>query len=169
MTTQEYNRDQQIVARYTDQPTSMPADLRAQIEASWGNEPVQLYALADLDASMRINPQWVALGPTRVAIAKARDGDGWDVYSFERSRVKQVRDAPGLSASVLSFLGALDEPALAVLRYTHRQRRAMENIKFVLREQLDGRAVGRPGQRGARRVCAALLPLVPARPLCLPA
>ncbi|MCH6547033.1 MAG: ABC transporter ATP-binding protein [Gemmatimonadetes bacterium] len=141
MTTQEYNRDQEIVARYTDQPTSMPADLRAQIEASWGNEPVQLYALADLDASMRINPQWVALGPTRVAIAKARDGDGWDVYSFERSRVKQVRDAPGLSANVLSFLGALDEPALAVLRYTHRQRRAMENIKFVLREQLDGRAV----------------------------
>ena len=141
MTTHEYNRDQEIVARYTDQPTSMPADLRAQIEASWGNEPVQLYALADLDASMRIHRQWVALGPTRVAIAKARDGDGWDIYSFERSRVKQVRDAPGLSASVLSFLGALDEPALAVLRYTHRQRRAMENIKFVLREQVEGRAV----------------------------
>ncbi len=82
-----------------------------------------------------------ALGPTRVAIAKARDGEGWGVYSFERSRVKQVRDAPGLSANVLSFLGAPDEPALAVLRYTHRQQRAMENIKFVLREQLDGRAV----------------------------
>ena len=141
MTTHEYNRDQEIVARYTDQPTSMPADVRAQIEASWGNEPVQLYALADLDASMRINRQWVALGPTRVAIAKARDGEGWGVYSFERSRVKQVRDAPGLSANVLSFLGAPDEPALAVLRYTHRQQRAMENIKFVLREQLDGRAV----------------------------
>ena len=141
MTTQEHNRDQEIVARYTDQPTRMPADLRAQIEASWGNEPIQLYALADLDASMRISRQWVALGPTRIAIAKARDGEGWGVYSFERSRVEQVRDAPGLSANVLSFLGAPDEPALAVLRYTHRQQRAMENIKFVLREQLDGRAV----------------------------
>ena len=141
MTTHEYNRDQEIVARYTDQPTRMPADLRAEIEALWGSEPIQLYALADLDASMRISRQWVALGPTRVAIAKARDGDGWDVYSFERSRVQQVRDAPGLSANVLSFRGAPDDPALAVLRYTHRQQRAMENIKFVLREQLDGRAV----------------------------
>ena len=64
MTTHEYNRDQEIVARYTDQPSRMPADLRAQIGASWGSEPVQLYALADLDASMQISRQWVALGPT---------------------------------------------------------------------------------------------------------
>ncbi len=75
MTTHKHNRDQEIVARYTDQPTRMPADLRVQIEASWGNEPIQLYALADLDASMRISQQWVALGPTRLALAKARNDE----------------------------------------------------------------------------------------------
>jgi ATP-binding cassette subfamily B protein len=141
MTTQINNRDQEIVSRYTDQPGRLPADLRAEIEASWGNQPVQLYALADLDASMRLADHWVALGPDHVAVARPKASGGWDVYSFDRARIRQVRNAPGLSGSVLSFLGTADEPALAVLRYTHRQRRAMENIRFVLREQLEGRAV----------------------------
>jgi ATP-binding cassette subfamily B protein len=141
MTTQINNRDQEIVSRYTDQPGRLPADLRAEIEASWGNQPVQLYALADLDASMRLADHWVALGPDHVAVARPKASWGWDVYSFDRARIRQVRNAPGLSGSVLSFLGTADEPALAVLRYTHRQRRAMENIRFVLREQLEGRAV----------------------------
>ena len=141
MTTQIHNRDREIVARYTDQPTRLPVELREEIETSWGNQPVQLYALADLDASMRITEQWVALGPDRIAVARRKDRGGWDVYSFDRARIREVRDAPGLSGSVLSFLATPDEPALAVLRYTHRQRRAMENIKFVLREQIEGRTV----------------------------
>ena len=141
MTAREDNRDQEIVARYTDQPTRLPLKLRAQIEASWGDKPVQLYALADLDGSMRLAEIWIALGPDRVAIAHRRDADGWDMYSFERSRIQQIREAPGLSGSVVSFLALPDEPALAVLRYTHRQSRAVENIKFVLRERLKGRIV----------------------------
>ncbi len=44
--------DDRIIARYTDQPTALPAELRARIEHAWGGEPVELYALADLDAAM---------------------------------------------------------------------------------------------------------------------
>ncbi|HET9386421.1 MAG TPA: ABC transporter ATP-binding protein, partial [Gemmatimonadales bacterium] len=58
--------------------------------------------------------------------------------TFARADVEAVREAPGLSANTLTILGAPGEPALALLRYTHRQRRAFENIRFVLEEQLAG-------------------------------
>ncbi len=131
-----------IIARYTDQPERLAGDLRVQIEAAWDGRPVQLYALADLDASMRLTELWVALGPDHVALARPIEKGGWDVLSIERSRVLAVREAPGLSGSTLSLLGEPDEPALAVVRYTNRQRRAFENIKFVIEQQLEGRTIG---------------------------
>ena len=69
-----------------------------------------------------------------------RDSEGWDIRSVERSRVEAIREAPGLSANTLTVLGVPGEPALALVRYTHRQRRAFENIRFVLEEQVQGHA-----------------------------
>src|SRR6266513_2999790 len=129
--------DDHIIARYTGQPVRLPADLRRQIEAAWHGAPVQLYALADLDQSLRLTEIWIALGPQHVATAR-RAGETWDVQSIERSRIEAVREAPGLSANTLTLLGAPGEPALALWRYTHRQRRAFENIRFVLEEHLQG-------------------------------
>src|SRR5256712_4742714 len=129
--------DDHIIARYTAQPTRLPAELRRQIEHAWQGAPVQLYALADLDQSLRLTEAWLALGPRHLAVAK-RDSQGWDVRSVERSRIEAVREAPGLSANTLTILGSPGEPALALLRYTHRQRRAFENIRFVLAEQIQG-------------------------------
>ena len=134
--------DEEIIARYTDQPGRLPRDLRRRIEQRWGGLPVQLYALADLDESMRLARSWVALGPRHLAIASQPEGAGRsEIRSIERVRIEGVRAAPGLSCNVLTLLGAPGRPALAVLRYTHRQRRAMENLAFVLEEQLEGRAV----------------------------
>src|SRR5213075_760265 len=131
--------DDYIIARYTAQPTRLPAELRREIELAWEGAPVQLYALADLDQSLRLTETWLALGPRHVAIAR-RDSEGWDVRSIERFRIEAVREAPGLSANTLTILGKPGEPALALLRYTHRQRRAFENIRFVLDEQIQGHA-----------------------------
>src|SRR5204863_673915 len=117
--------DDYIIARYTAQPTRLPAELRREIERAWEGTPVQLYALADLDQSLRLTETWLALGPRHVAIAR-RDSEGWDVRSIERLRIEAVREAPGLSANTLTILGKPGEPALALLRYTHRQRRAFE-------------------------------------------
>ena len=165
MAGQDSKLDQEIVARYTDQPKRLPAELRARIEARWGGRPVQLYALADLNASMQLVRTWVALGPDEVAIARESDaGDEWDLYAFARSRVRQVREVPGLSGSVLVFLAAPDEPALAVVRYTHRQRRAMENIKFVLKEELEGRTL-RPSDADAQYASGVAGPIKEAQAL----
>src|SRR6267378_943197 len=133
--------DDQIIGRYLDQPVRLPADLRRQIEAAWEGAPVQLYALADLDHTLRLVESWVALGPRHVAVARRTDAGTWEVASVERARVKAVREAPGLSANTLTLLGEPGEPALALARYTQRQRRAFENIRFVLEEQLEGREI----------------------------
>lgn len=147
MSEQRSRTDREIIKRYTDQPTRLPGGLRRKIEAAWDGRPVQLYALLDLDASMHLVRNWVALGPEDVAVAvSTASGRDWDVRSFPRTRVHGIREAPGLSGSVLTLLGEPGEPALAILRYTHRQRRAVENLRFVLEEQIRGRRVmGRDG------------------------
>ncbi|MDH3270520.1 MAG: ABC transporter ATP-binding protein/permease [Gemmatimonadota bacterium] len=129
--------DRRIIERYTDQPVRLPGDVRAAIEGAWGGRPVQLYALVDLDAGMRLTEAWIALGEAHVAVARQSDGS-WVVDTFDRGRLEAVREAPGLSGSTLTLLGAPDEPALAMVRYTHRQRRAVENVRFVLEQDLEG-------------------------------
>ena len=135
------NTDVKLVARYTNQPAQMPDGLRDKIEASWGDRPVQLYALADLSDELRLHHTWVAVGPEHVALATDANGTPETIRSFERARIKSVRETPGLSCTVLTILGEMNEPALAVLRYTHRQRRAMENVKFVIQEAIAGNRV----------------------------
>ncbi len=129
--------DDHIIARYTAQPSRLPPELRRQIEHAWQGAPVQLYALADLDQSLRLGEAWLALGPRHLVVAK-RTSDGWEIQSSARARIEAIREAPGLSANTLTILGAPGDPALVLLRYTHRQRRAFENIRFVLEEQLAG-------------------------------
>jgi ATP-binding cassette subfamily B protein len=133
--------DEQIIARYLDQPLRLPSDLRRQIEAAWNGAPVQLYALSDLDHTLRLAEAWLVLGPRHVALARRALDNVWDVQSVERSRIEAVREAPGLSANTLTLLAAPGDPALVLVRYTHRQRRAFENIRFVLEEQLLGREI----------------------------
>jgi ATP-binding cassette subfamily B protein len=129
--------DDHIIARYTAQPSRLPPELRREIEHAWQGEPVQLYALADLDQSLRLTEAWLVLGPRQIAVARPRE-QGWEIRSFRRDEIQAVREAPGLSANTLTILGQPGEPALALLRYTHRQRRAFENIRFVLEEQVGG-------------------------------
>ncbi|HMG17175.1 MAG TPA: ABC transporter ATP-binding protein [Gemmatimonadales bacterium] len=138
MSTQQH-LDDHIIARYTAQPTRLPPELRRKIEHAWHGAPVQLYALADLDQRLLLTEAWLAVGPRHIAVAKRSEGDSWEVRSIDRAHVEAIREAPGLSANTLTILGAPGEPALALLRYTHRQRHAFENIRFVLEEQLTGK------------------------------
>ena len=97
----EYNRD--IIDRYTGQPSRLPAALRARLEQAFGGRPVQLYALADLDASLRLAEVWLALGPEHVATATRATnvpagppGDGWTIQVIRRADIQAVREVPGL-------------------------------------------------------------------------
>src|SRR5687767_13413063 len=95
--------NREIIGRYIGQPGQLPPELRARIERDWGDEPVQLYALADLDAGLRLSQSWIALGPRRVAVARARHGVGgdWEIRSIDREQIQAVQESPGLSANTL--------------------------------------------------------------------
>ena len=142
--------NREIITRYIGQPASLPGDLRMALERQWGGLPVQLYALADLDNRLKLRESWLVLGADHVAVARpdvhtsAASGespkDAWDIESVPRSRIRALRDVAGLSANTLLILGDGDAP-LIVVRYTQRQRAAVENIRFVLDEALTGRSV----------------------------
>jgi ATP-binding cassette subfamily B protein len=142
METQEPTLDQAIISRYTGQPPRLPVDLRWRIEAEWDNQPVELYAFADLGPTLRLAVAWVAIGPSHVAVARELDDSaGFEITSFPIRRLTAVRESPGLSATTLTMLAGPGEPPLAIVRYSHRQRRAFENLRFVLDERIAERAV----------------------------
>jgi ATP-binding cassette subfamily B protein len=132
--------NQEIIARYIGQPATLPAELRAALERAWSGQPVQLYALADLDHRLHLGESWLALGADDIAVAR-HSGDTWAIDSVERRCIRAVRDVPGLSANTLLILGDEGAAPLLVARYTQRQRAAVENIRFVLDEALTGRSV----------------------------
>jgi ATP-binding cassette subfamily B protein len=140
MSKKSQTMDLEIIERYTDQPGRMPPEVRGAIEDAWGGRPVQLYALVDLDGRMRLTEAWLAMGEKHLAVACPR-GAVWDVHTVPRQRIRAVRETPGLSGSTLAFLGDPMEPALAVVRYTQRQRRAVENVRFVVEQELQGRSI----------------------------
>jgi ATP-binding cassette subfamily B protein len=145
--------NQEIISRYIRQPSRLPAELRARIEREWNGRPVQLYALADLDHTLRLSEAWLVLGPQHIALARELGGS-WEITSIERARIGAVRESPGLSANTLTILGAPGDPALLVVRYTQRQRAAMENLRFVLDESLLGREVAAASTADADHVYA---------------
>ncbi len=132
--------DERIIARYTDQPSELPAELRARIELAWGGERVQLYAFADLDERFQLAETWLVLSRTQLAVALRNPAGEVEVRVVARSQIRALHEAQGLSATTLTLLAAPGEAPLAVLRYTNRQRRAFENLRFVLDERLAGRS-----------------------------
>jgi ATP-binding cassette subfamily B protein len=132
--------DERIIARYAGQPAKLPADIRRSIEAAWEDDTVRLYALADLDGVFRLRHTWVVLGTKQIVLVRAGD-DGHEVQVIDRERVSGVHEDRGLSATTLAVLAGPTEPPLALVRYTNRQRRAFENLRFVIEERLEGREV----------------------------
>ena len=133
--------NREIISRYIGQPESLPHDLRAALARAWNGQPVQLYALADLDHTLKLEQQWLALGASHVAVARLGSDGTWEIESVDRARIRSLRDVPGLSANTLLILGDEGAAPLLVVRYTQRQRAAVENIRFVLDEALTGRSV----------------------------
>lgn len=154
----------------------MPPNVRSTIEGAWDGEPVQLYALADLNESMELDETWLGLGANKLCLVhspKASDSSHMShmshsshashavpqITTIDRAQIRKITDTPGLSCTTLTFLGENEEQPLARIRYTHRQRRAVENIRFVLQQQIEGQAVcpsGEPDEIYADSVAHAI-------------
>src|SRR5438105_4037881 len=123
--------DQDLITRYIGQPARLPADIRARLERDWGGQAVQLYALADLDDALRLEPSWVALGRDHIAVARRVADEAWDVSSLERARIRGVHQMPGLSANTLLLLGASDDAPWVAVLYVIRQAAAHLRLRLM--------------------------------------
>ena len=97
--------NQEIISRYIGQPARLPNELRDAFARVWDGRPIHLYALADLDEALKLGESWLALGERYVAVARYQGGT-WSIDNVERSRVRALRDVPGLSANTLLILEA---------------------------------------------------------------
>nr|MCH9688111.1 hypothetical protein [Deltaproteobacteria bacterium] len=139
MSSSSHDRDRTIVDRYTDQPSRLPLPVRHELERALGDEPVQLYAHVDLDASLNLAQSWLALGPRHVALARHDDGGTLQITTHLRSSITKIEGTPGLSCNRMTFFAGPDDPPALQIRYSHRQRRAVETIRLVLDETRAGR------------------------------
>ncbi|MGD9161810.1 MAG: ABC transporter ATP-binding protein [Desulfobacteraceae bacterium] len=132
--------DIELIEEYTNQPSVMPIELRKEIERNWGNRPVELYAHLDLDTDLKLASYWLALGEKHVAIVTGSE-KGRTILNIRLEDIKNLSVEQGLSCSTLILLGDSGSSPLARISYTLRQRRSVENIRFVIEQRIDGRNV----------------------------
>jgi len=132
-------RDRTIIERYAGQPARIPPDLLNRVKTLNGDRPPVLYALADLDAAGNLTEAWLVLGQDEIFLFQSADDA--DPDRINRDQVKQVRELPGLSSSALLFLDHASRLPLMQVNYSRRQKQAMENIRFVVDQQVQGNAV----------------------------
>jgi len=131
-------RNQEILKDYLKQPECLPESIRTAVEAACDGGLIQLYALSDLNASYQQELSWLVLCESHLCLVKTQsDGKPEQVKVIQRSEIQAIRENPGLSCIQMSFLAEPDEPALLVVRYSHRQSPAMSSISFVLRQELE--------------------------------
>jgi ATP-binding cassette, subfamily B, bacterial len=132
----------QLFDRYLDQPQTIPRDVRRRLESACAGEAVQIYGLADLDASLRLCQVWIALTTNYLGFVRVADRTvDEQIRVTQRSRLIKIVEEPGLSCSVVHFLARDEEHPFATVRYTHRQRQAISHVLFAIRQQLEGEPV----------------------------
>jgi ATP-binding cassette, subfamily B, bacterial len=132
----------QLFDRYLDQPQTIPRDVRRRLESACAGEAVQIYGLADLDASLRLCQVWIALTTNYLGFVRVADRTvDEQIRVTQRSRLIKIIEEPGLSCSVVHFLVRDEEHPFATVRYTHRQRQAISHVLFAIRQQLEGEPV----------------------------
>ncbi len=127
--------DHDIIARYTDQPPRLPEALRQRITETGDANGVLAYALADLDERLGFAQAWLVLSTSQVVVAYL-DRDTYELRRLPRAQLAKVDLASGLSCHVLRIYERADGSAepFAELRFTHRQRRSMEGLAFLLEQ-----------------------------------
>lgn len=151
-----------ILERYTDQPAQLPQAIRACVEAQNGggaNAVVQLYALADIDASMQLSESWLCLGRDYIASAYKNADGSIASKSIPRSDIQHIREIPGLSCTTLIIEADPDSAPLLQLRYSHRQKQAMSGIIFMLRQAVAGGTLQPQGDADATYAEAVATPV----------
>jgi ATP-binding cassette subfamily B protein len=144
MSSEQRFHDRDIVERYTDQPSILPPAIRHRVSGTNGSaQIIHSYALADLDEQLSFAHIWLALCERELVLAHEQTDAAPKLTRLSRSAIGKVELSTGLSCHVLRVYDKQDEasaPAVEV-RFTHRQRRSMEGLAFLLEQAAKGLAI----------------------------
>ncbi|MBX3179921.1 MAG: ABC transporter ATP-binding protein [Candidatus Hydrogenedentes bacterium] len=115
--------------RYTRQPSGLPNAVRRALDADTPEQKPVLFALADLDAELKLGALWCVLTDRALFLIEESGGRR---FRADRDSIVEARIQQGLSCSRMLLLGAGGETALASIQFSHRQRPAFEAIKYLL-------------------------------------
>jgi hypothetical protein len=119
----------QIFDRYLDQPPTLSTEVRRRAEQACQGDIIQLYALADLDAALRLCQIWVTLTTNYLAVIRIADRHvDEQIRVVPRGRLEKIIEQPGLSCTVVHLLERDEEHPFITIRYTHRQRGAIGHL-----------------------------------------
>jgi ATP-binding cassette subfamily B protein len=132
--------DRDVIERYTDQPARLPDSVRRLLERSDPLAGIACYALSDLDHRLSFAHTWLVLTTRELVLARQQPGGAFELLRTPHDHLKKVDLSTGLSCHVLRALGPDDTPVVE-LRFTHRQRRSMEGLSFLLEHLTKGVAL----------------------------
>ena len=76
-----------------------------------------LYALVDLDETLKFCENWLVLSEERFFLIAERHGSALILKEFELNRIIEVREVRSLSCTSLTFIEAHDKKALAKVNF----------------------------------------------------
>jgi ATP-binding cassette, subfamily B, bacterial len=137
--------DRDLIERYTDQPARLPEELRRAAVGPTGAQVIIAYALADLNERLGFGFTWLVLTTSQLVVARVRANGSHQIQRWPRSSLARVELSTGLSCHVLRLYGATSAQGqvtpLVEVRFTHRQRRSMEGLAFLLEQVVKGEAL----------------------------
>jgi ATP-binding cassette, subfamily B, bacterial len=130
----ENTERKKFIQRYLGQRESLPASAKELIKAQLlGN--IQLYALIDLDESLKFCENWIVLTEGHFIIIAVRGEESLILKQIKLQRIASVKEVRSLSCTSLTFIESYDLPALAKVYFTHRQKVIMGHIKYYCENQ----------------------------------
>gem|GEM_PF-4572729 len=111
----------------------MPTNLRKELSDAL------LFAFSYLGPALESQQAWLVLGSSELSFAKKNRDGKWEIVRHARSKIRLVKENPGLSLNRVTILGDDNDVPLLVIRYTNRQKKAMSHILFILDQDLKHR------------------------------
>lgn len=126
----------QLFLYYIGIEEKLPLNLKECAQSHFQEERLQLYAHVDLNDDLKEKKRWVVLFETGLVVLDSNQKI--DILLFKNLGRLKCFKSRGLN--IWSFLGKDPEELQLKLIFTHKHLQGMENIRFIIERQLEGKS-----------------------------
>ncbi|MBT5096021.1 MAG: ABC transporter ATP-binding protein [Halobacteriovoraceae bacterium] len=140
MNTITTEKKKKFIEKYLVQKGSLPQEVKILVSPNRPVAKIELYALADLDETLRLAKTWVVLTAEHLYLVPEVETGNETQYTIEctipLSKMVKVTEVGSLGCTTMSFLQSDDLPPLGVISFTARQKIIMGHLKYVLEQRM---------------------------------